>query len=186
MSDEPELIKRAREALLKLSSIAAGEDLEVAEDLRIIIEAGLAAAPRAGVGQSHDQLRVALDAAITVLVNVGLGYRQSDEEDDWYECPSCHAWRDYYGHRETCALVDALNKCRAAEPLVEALAAPPAVPDPHAELVEAREPIVSDIPAWRRVIDLFAKHGLPAPPVALRDELVTHLAVHDQFGGYRP
>lgn len=30
-------------------------------------------------------------------------------------------------------------------------------------------------PAWQEINDLFARHGLPAPPTRLRDELVCHL-----------
>ena len=81
------------------------------------------------------------------------------------------------GHTDLMVTPESIDAFMEANPL-------PA--DPHAALIEAREPIVSDVPAWKRIIDLFAKHGLPAPPTALRDELVTYLAVHDQFGGYRP
>lgn len=36
--------------------------------------------------------------------------------------------------------------------------------------------IIDDKPEWQQIIDLFERHGLDAPPVRLRDELVNHLA----------
>lgn len=35
-------------------------------------------------------------------------------------------------------------------------------------------------PAWQRINDLFARHGLNPPPTRLRDELVMHLLAHDR------
>lgn len=45
-----------------------------------------------------------------VLEKVGKGYRRSDEEDDWMECPCCHGWIDHYGHDSNCDLIAAITK----------------------------------------------------------------------------
>lgn len=36
-------------------------------------------------------------------------------------------------------------------------------------------------PAWREIVELFARHGLTPPPTRLRDELVDHLLSHREL-----
>ena len=36
-------------------------------------------------------------------------------------------------------------------------------------------------PPWKRIITLFAQHGLAEPPWRLRDELTAHLCAYDEL-----
>jgi hypothetical protein len=41
-------------------------------------------------------------------------------------------------------------------------------------------------PAWEEINGLFARHGLPPPPVPLRDQLVVHLMAHRERQAVQP